>query len=423
MSGDSPRSVALSLLAEVDRGRRLDVAWEAAAPRLAPAERRWVQEAVFGTVRLRGRIDHLLSGLLPRGIGSVPPPLRRILRLGGYQLLAMGSVPGYAAVSESVELARSAGGRRGAGFVNAVLRRLAAVGAGVERFPSFESDPSGYLSTWGSHPRWLVERWVERFGPEGAQRIVEAGNARPRLFLRPIGGGKEAAAATLRRAGVAVEPGPAGSETLRLPEGTDPGAVLATVRGIIQDPAAARVGRFVGARPGDRVADLCAAPGGKGIGLAGDGAEVFAADRSELRIRRMRAALRRVGLPERVVVARGEAPPFGPMDIVLVDAPCSGTGTLARHPDARWRLEPDAPARLAAVQRGILRGAAACVRPGGVLVYATCTLEPEENEGVVRDFLEEHPEFRLAEESAVLRILPGEAGTDGAFAVRMRREA
>ena len=417
-----PRDLALSVLEEVDRGRRLDVAWEAAASTVPPADRRWVHEAVFGTIRLRGRIDHLLDARLHQGIASLPESLLRILRLGAYQLVAMGSVPDYAAVSQAVSQARAAGGTRAAGLVNAVLRRFASEGMGPERFPSFEQDAVGYLSSWGSHPRWLVERWVARFGAEGARKVVEAGNQIPSIFLKPIGGSTEDAAHALATAAIGSQPGPEGSGTLRLPPGVDPLAVLGVVRGIIQDPAAARVTHFIGVRPGDRVADLCAAPGGKGVGLAGLGAWVVAADPSALRLRRMRQTLRRLGVPERLVVARGEDPPLREMDAVLVDAPCTGTGTLARHPDARWRLQPEGPAELARVQGRILDGAAGCVRPGGLLVYSTCTLEEEENEGVVSGFLDRHGAFRMAGEASMLRILPGQDGTDGAFAVRMRRD-
>jgi len=417
-----PRELALAVLEEVDRGRRLDVVWEAAATGVPPADRRWVHEAVFGTIRLRGRMDHLLDAHLHRGIESIPAPLLRILRLGAYQLTGMGSVPDYAAVSQTVSQARSVGGTSAAGLVNAVLRQLASEGMGPERFPSFEQDAVGYLSSWGSHPRWMVERWVARYGAEGARQVVEAGNRIPSIFLKPVGKSTADAARDLAAAAIGSEPGPEGSGTLRLPPGVDPVAVLGVVRGIIQDPAAARVTHFTGVRPGERVADLCAAPGGKGIGLAGLGARVVAADPSALRLRRMRQALRRLGLAERLVVARGEDPPLQDMDVVLVDAPCTGTGTLARHPDAKWRLRPEGPAELAVVQGRILDGAAGCVRPGGILVYSTCTLEDEENEGVVSGFLDRHREFRLAGEASMLRILPGQDGTDGAFAVRMRRD-
>lgn len=415
------RDRALSLLGEVARGRRLDVAWESAAPKIPDLERGWVHEAVFGTIRMQGRIDHLLGLHLHRGIDSVPPPLLRLLRLGAYQLLRMDSVPDYAAVSETVTQARVSGGDRHAGLVNAVLRGLAREGAGEERFPRFEVDPAGYLSTWGSHPRWLVDRWLAHFGPETTREVVNAGNRIPELFARPLTLSPTDAADCLRAVGIDSSLGPEGSSSLRLPAGTDPTVVLAALPCVIQDSAASAVVDFVAPRPGDLVADLCAAPGGKGIGLTGLGARVVAADPSVGRLRRMRSAIQRLGLPERMVVARGEEPPFRPMDRVLVDAPCTGTGTLARHPDARWRLGPEDPARMAGVQLGILRGSASIVRPGGVLVYATCTLEEEENEGMVQRFLSEHTGFRIDAGNARLRIRPGPERTDGAFAVRLRR--
>ena len=384
-------------------------------------DRRWVHEAVFGTIRLRGRLDHLLNLHLHRGVRSVPLHLLRVLRLGAYQILYMKSVPGYAAVSQTAEQAETVGGPKGAGLGNAVLRALVEGGADPAQFPDFDEDPVGHLASWGSHPRWLVERWVQRFGSEEAQRIVEVGSRVPELFLRPIGAGVERAAQTLRAKGldISVDPGP--SQTLRLPPHIDPLAVLAEVPGIIQDPAASETASFVRITEGERVADLCAAPGGKGIALIDSGGWLVGLDRSLGRLKRMQASLRRLGLPERLVVARGEAPPLRAVDTVLVDAPCTGTGTLARHPDARWRLTPQSPARMAGVQSQILEGAARIVRRGGRLIYSTCTLEPEENEEVVESFLETHDDFVLDEREAFLRILPGEQSTDGAFAARLRR--
>jgi len=410
-----------ALLLEVDRGRRLDVAWEGAAAGLEERDRAWAHAALFGTLRLRGRIDHLLGLHLHHGSASVPVPLLHVLRLGAYELLEMGSVPDFAAVSQAVGLAREVGGAKAAGLVNAVLRALAAEGGGQDRFPAFGKDPVAHLSTWGSHPRWLVERWVERWGPEGAREVVEAGNRIPDLFLRPIEKSREEAIDDLRGRGILAAPGPEGTQTVRLPAGVDPTAALRATRGIIQDPAASSVVEFIGDVSGATVADLCAAPGGKGVALAGIGARVVGADLAHRRLLRMRDALRRLGLAERLVVARAEAPPFVEMDVVLVDAPCSGTGTLARHPDARWRLSPRDPEKLAGVQGRILAGASRCVRPGGRLVYATCTLESEENEGVVETFLGSHPGFAFEAASDSLGILPGEIGTDGAFAARMRR--
>ncbi len=405
----------------MDRGRRLDVAWESVAPTLSSRDRGWVQEAVFGTLRLRGRIDHLLNLHLDRGLESVPLPLLRLLRLGAYQILYMRSVPAYAAVSQTATQASDVGGAKATGLVNAVLRSLDRAGGGVERFPALSDDPVGHLSTWGSHPRWLVERWIRYFGANKARTIIEAGNRLPSLFFRPVGQTVAEAAKALEAVAVESFPGPEGSRTLRLAAGTDPAAVLSLVSGIIQDPAAARTAEFVGVGPGERVADLCTAPGGKGIALADLGGWVVGLDPSFGRLGRMAGALQRLGLPKRLVVARGESPPLRRVDVALVDAPCTGTGTLARHPDARWRLTPDVVTRMAALQSMILEGAATIVRPGGRLVYATCTLEPEENERVVESFLEAHPEFVLDREREFLRVLPGEEGTDGAFAARVLR--
>jgi 16S rRNA (cytosine967-C5)-methyltransferase len=415
----------------VDRGRRLDVAFEELAPRLDHRDRGWVHEVAFGTVRLRGRLDHLLDLQVTRGLGSVPDPLRPVLRLGAYQLLYTGSAPAYAAVSETVDLAREVGGRRGAGLVNAVLRGLDREGAGPERFPSFEDDPAGWLSSWGSHPRWLVDRWLARHGAETTREIVDANNRIPSLFLRPVTSSAEDAASALERGGIPSQPGPAGSGTLLLPPGTSPTAALELAPGaILQDPAAALVAEYVGVGAGERVADLCAAPGGKGMVLAGKGARVVAGDLSPVRLRRVVETARRLGLRVHPVAARAEAPPLREADVVLLDVPCSGTGTLGRHPDARWRLEPGDPEKLARIQDRILEGAAPLVRPGGLLVYATCTLEPEENEERAERFLETHPAFELepndelpgpGERAPYLRLLPGREGTDGAFAARFRR--
>lgn len=431
--------MALSLLRQVGRGRRLDVAWGEAAEELAPEHRPWVQEATYGTVRLQGRIDHLLDLHLDRGVKSLAPAALPIFRLGAYQLLYMDGTPAYAAVSQAVAQARQMGGKGMAGLANAVLRSLAREGGAVERFPSLESDPQRHLSTWGSHPGWLVRRWIARYGVEDAASLVEAGNRIPNTYLRPLHiDPEEAVGALLRALGAAgpetgsqprAEVGPPGSGTVRLGSGISPTDALGALAGIIQDPAAGWVVRWCPGGPITLV-DLCAAPGGKAVALAARGVDVVAADRSERRMRLLSDTLRRLGLEMPRVVALGEAPPFRAVDAVLVDAPCSGTGTLARHPDARWRLSEGDILTLSRVQNRILDGAAGIVRPGGVLVYSTCTLEPEENRERVESFLGRHPEFKVEEGEGIpatvrdgpfLLALPHRMGTDGAFAARLRR--
>ena len=218
-------------------------------------------------------------------------------------------------------------------------------------------------------------------------------------------------------------------------EGSDPRTLLERIPGFIQDAAAALVCRYAAPPEGGLVADLCAAPGGKALSLARRAGYVLAADPSVPRLRLLRENRERLGLPVGVVRARAEEPPLGSVgvaapDLVLVDAPCTGTGTLGRHPDARWRLRPGTPERMARIQARILDGAAEAVPSGAILVYSTCTLEEEENLGVVEDFLREHVDFRWAppedpelelNEDGWLEVLPQHTGYDGAFAARLVR--
>ncbi|MEX2532016.1 MAG: 16S rRNA (cytosine(967)-C(5))-methyltransferase RsmB [Gemmatimonadota bacterium] len=430
------RRAALELLRAVERGRRLDVAWEELAPRLPAAERPWVQEAAYGAVRFRGRLDHLLELHVDRGLERLDPALLPILRLGAYQLLHMDGVPSYAAVSQAVEQAREVRGGRVGGFVNAVLRALLREGCGEDRFPSLEEDPESHLTTWGSHPRWMVRRWLERYGVEDVRDLVAANNRVPSTWFVPIGVEPHEAARRLGEAGIRSEAASDGSGALRLPPGTSPQAALGAAPGIVQDPAARWVVLWTGDVAGRRSMDLCAAPGGKAVGLAGRGAQVVAADRSPGRLRRLRQTADRLNLRIACVAADAHRPPFrrgqsAEGEVVLVDAPCSGTGTLARHPDARWRLTRETISELAEVQGRLLDGAAGIVRPGGLLVYSTCTLEPEENDSVVEAFLARHPEFIVeggpaapdaVRDGSILRILPHVTGTDGSFAARLRRQ-
>lgn len=388
-----------------------------------------------GTLRFQGRLDHLLALRLRRGLGSVEPPVLDILRLGAYQLLRMDGVPPYAAVSQAVEQAREAGGEGAARLANAVLRRVAEAGEDPALFPSLEEDPLGYLSTWGSHPRWLVERWVSRWGRERAAALVEADNLRPATVLQPWGIPEGEGVRRLQAAGIPVSTLPDGLPGLVLGEGVEPGRALGVIPALVQDPAAALVVRYAAPPPGARVADLCAAPGGKALALLPASGYVLAADPLPSRLALLRENADRLGVePQRlgVVAARAEAPPLRGAELVLLDVPCSGTGTLRRHPDARWRLRPGDIASLAGLQARLLEGAAPVVTIGGALVYSTCTLEPEENEEQVRAFLERHPGFRLVpggegivarfvDREGFLRVLPGAEGSDGAFAARLVR--
>lgn len=360
------------------------------------------------------------------GLERLDPEVLDILRLGAHQILAL-QTPSYATVSQSVDLTREAGRGRAAGLVNAVLRALDREGGGEELFPDSGADPVGYLSSWGSHPRWLVERWLSRWSFDEVRELVEYDNQVPPLRVVPVDGNVEGMAAALREMGLAVEiealPG-----TIRVVSG-EVGRVFDAWPSFVQDAGAALVVRYAAPGPDSLVADLCAAPGGKALSLARTARYVLATDPAGKRLPLIVENARRTGLPVGVVRARGEAPPIENADMVLVDAPCTGTGTLRRHPDSRWRLTPPDPGRMQEVQARILLGSARAVRPGGHLIYATCSLEPEENAEVIERFLNERPDFRPAPpvdaelnlDGDALVVLPQLQGWDGAWAMRMVR--
>lgn len=400
-------------------------------------------------MRLRGRLDDLLQRFVKRTLDSLDDDVLDILRLGAYQLIEMRSVPAYAAVSQSVELAKSVSGRGAGGFVNGVLQSLRRAQDQLQPPATLESITE--LANWGSHPRWLIERWVAQFGPTATAALVAANNSRPDLYVRPVGITVERAQELLDREHIAVERVATAPDALRItgerlrdstlgPEhdGSAPtiAKLLDTIPAVVQDPAAGLVVRYAAIGQGT-VADLCAAPGGKALAMTGaEGPTtpdyVVAGDRSYERLLRVVENARRLQTGNvGFVVADARMPPLRMVDHVLLDAPCTGTGTLRRHPDGKWRLQSSDLDALATLQRELLASAATLVRPGGLLVYSTCSLEKEENEEQVKRFLESHPEYSieppvafdsaLLDAQGMLHVLPQLHGYDGAFAARLRR--
>jgi 16S rRNA (cytosine967-C5)-methyltransferase len=431
----APRVAALDVLRRVRGGYLADRAADAAFAPLDGRDRAWAQELVCGTFRLRGRLDFLLAGLVRSGLDSLDPDVLDVLRLGAYQLLEMGSVPPYAAISQSQELVRAAGASRAAGLVGGVLHALQRRGQQI-RFPDAVREPVAHLAANGSHPAWLVERWLRRWGTADAAALIEANNRRPELYLRPLGVERDEASRRLEVGGIGAEAVAFSRTTLRILPPATALEALALVPAVVQDPAAALVVEYAAVPEGAEVLDLCAAPGGKALGMAECAGRVMAADLSVRRLARVRQNADRVGWQSRLalVVADGLQPPFRPgsADVVLLDAPCTGTGTFRRHPDGRWRLRPEHLAELAELQRRLLDAAADLVRPGGWLVYSTCSLEEEENELQVEAFLDRHPGWTLDSAAGAVRpdlldergrllVLPHTLGVDGAFAARLRR--
>ena len=444
-AADARRS-ALKILDLVADGATFDAARDRAVEGLEERDRRLAHELAAGVLRQQQRLDEALSPHVARGIGSVQPRLRRILELGAYQLTSLDRIPAHAAVSVCVDLARDAGGDKAAGFVNAVLRKIGAGKAlkdslavaggregGKDQASEGPADPAGLAQSY-SHPSWLVERWVKRFGPAETETLLRWNNTRPPLVVQPARASLPELDEQFETAGIPASPAPFGAG---LVVGISrPSDLPGYERGdfVVQDAAQALVIRYADLPEGCTVLDACAAPGGKAVALGRVAGRVLACDRSRERVARLATNLARAGSGHAwPIVGRAEQPPIRPVDAVLLDAPCLGTGTFARHPDARHRVHPDALTELAASQRLLLDGVAAAVRVNGLLVYATCSLEPEENELQVDRFLAEHPGFRREHSTAVppelcspagdLVLLPQRHGTDGAFAARLRRSA
>jgi 16S rRNA (cytosine967-C5)-methyltransferase len=421
------RQLAFEVLRGVSRNEKTlgDLLAEPRIERLDTRNRAFLHELVLGTLRHRGFIDHALGGVLERSLDRVEPPVLDALRLGAYQVLRL-RVPQHAAVNETVSIVRTKS-PRAAGLANAVLRRLAA--EGPPQVPDAGADPLGWLTSEGSLPRWLAERWLGRLGPETAVARARAFLAPPPTTYRPHphrDAERRIQAAGLRPLALPV-PGAweatAGAPTALAREG-----VL-----YLQDLGSQMAAHL--ADHGRRVLDACAAPGGKSMLLADLDPERTVVS-LELAPRRLKTLHTLVGAwgagNVRLVGGDARRPPFAAecFDTVLLDAPCSGLGTLGRNPDIRWRAAADDVARHAARQAELIAAAARCVRPGGRLVYSACTLEPEETEDVVRAFLDAHPGFGVeplpdwaapftAGTSA--RVLPETHRGDGFFAALLGR--
>jgi 16S rRNA (cytosine967-C5)-methyltransferase len=428
------RGPAADVLTDLRGGELLDSAFDRRTIRLDPRDRRWTRELVFGMLRQRSWLDALLDDRVRGGLVKLDPDLIDLLRLGAYQLLSMGSVPAYAAIGQTVELTKRRHGIGASKLANAVLRRL---DRERERLVvATPEDPVEALALRHSHPRWLVARWIARWGGDETRLLLEANNREAPLVARPYHVVREQLEAMLEGAGVTVADAPLVGDSLVLTGGVGAMTELGAFKqGLfhLQDPASTLVTRYAAIPSGARVADLCAAPGGKTLELARTAGVVFAGDASFARLARVRENVRRLDAGN-VVPFVGDArfPAVNGMDAVLIDVPCTGTGTFRRHPDARWRLKVSDLAVLPAVQRSILRAAATAVRPGGMLVYSTCSLETEENDAQIESFLADNPDWRLEPppegvvpavvlDAGRLRVLPQRHGTDGAFAARLRR--
>lgn len=467
MSGDPVRRAALDVLADVARGAALAPRLDAALAGCRDArDAAFLAELVKGTVRFQGRYDQLVRRLSRRGKLPADRTVLAVLRLGLHQLIDCAGVPPYAAVDTAVTLCRQRGAARQAPFVNAVLQNVArrlAAGAGpagaaepadaaagaaaalADLFPPRDREPAAHLAAWHSHPRWLVERWLARWGRERTEALCRHNNRPAPVTLHVLAPHSPAAAAArLAAAGWETAPGRLHPRALVLrgrPAQQELRALLAAEPALlVQDEAAqaacawlAAGGPGGAAGAGGGWADLCAAPGGKTFHLRalwGGAGPVVAMDCSAARLARLVENGKRIeGGAPLVVRADAGAPPLraGMWDAAVLDGPCSGTGVMRHHPEGRWRLQPEWLAASGERLRALARTAACLLRPGGRLLYVTCSLEPEENEEVVAALVaaglcvpDPHPEDG-AQDGWRRAWQPPLTESDGFFAARLRR--
>lgn len=411
------RWAAFEILREVEAGAFSSVLLAAHEPDLKPADRALTHELVLGVLRWQLWLDKLIEHFTKRAVNSLDLPVRIALRLGLYQLRFLERIPASAAVNESVNLVRSARVSSAAAFVNAVLRRAIRE---ADFDPASGLDRIEKLAIETSHPVWLVQRWLESFGLDETKAFARANNRVPPTAFRLVKGDSEEILAQLREANGIIQPSTVAEDAWRVSGATALVRELAENGNIhLQDEASQLVAHTVDVEPGERVLDLCAAPGGKTTLMAQrieDRALIVASDRSARRLDTVirLSALHQHASIKSLLLDAAQQLPFenSVFDRILIDAPCSGTGTLRRNPEIRWRIsEPDIH-ELAAQQRLFLNNATRVLKPGGQLVYSTCSIERDENEQVIEQFLIENPKFTLTKTT---RLWPQREGTDGFF--------
>ncbi len=441
MASISAREIALNVLTQYPGRTKPDSLLEEMLAAHDPdrRERALATHLVSGTIKWRNLIDYIIRHLSRKG-RVVSPPVLNILRLSLYQLVFLDKVPAYGATSEGVNLAKKYGDRYQAGYVNAILRRYLREKDSIP-FPELGRDPVKHISVVYSHPAWLVRRWLKRFDAEEVVRLADANNRIPAIGLRV-----NRLKATLEEVGDSLcEEGAEilvrrslGSDHVYV-RGISPVEASQThCRGLVQvqDAASTLVGRVVGPAAGSSVVDLCSAPGGKATHLYEimEGKGVLAANDVSLeRLFDVRRNARRLGHDGMLyAVSDGREPAFGDVDFLLVDAPCTGLGVLARRWDLRWTKREQDIARMAAFQKDLLDAAIGIVKHGGIVVYSTCSIEPEENEQVVEAVMAGRGDLKPADISRIvppevvykdgmMQTLPHVHGVDGMFAARLER--
>lgn len=438
------RDVALKIINEVENAgayANLALSKELGRQRLPDQDRRFVTELVYGTIKAGKTLDWMLSQYSARPLEQITPVILNILKMGLYQLFFLSKVPPSAACNEAVELAKKYGHSGTVKFVNGILR-AATRQPEKGQYPDKELLPVEYLSLKYFHPMWLVKRWYERLGSEECEALCMANNQTPPLCLRTntLKITRTELMKRLEGEGVTCEVSKWAPEGIICHEFPALNTLNTLREGLfqVQDESSMLVAHVVDPQPGELVLDTCSAPGGKSTHLAalmGNQGRIISGDIYAHKLKLVEENAERLGITmietKEIDAINIDTHYEAMADRVLVDAPCSGLGVLRRRADSRWRKTAEQLAELPLLQTQILTSAARCVKPQGVLIYSTCTTEPEENEQVIKQFLQKHPEFKLQVTGAylpkptaetVVQLWPQRDGVDGFFIARMIKE-
>jgi len=410
------------------------------SPDVSEQDKALIREMILGALKYMKRLEYIAQAYIKAPMSVQKPEIKAALILGFYQLTELSGIPEFAAVDETVAAVKELCSGREAGFVNAVLRAYL-MNPGKVRFPDKESDPQNYLSLYYSYPGWLVRRWLNRLGIEETEELLRAGNDRPKIFFRILNSKSslEDTKRNLSRDGIDIEAGEYFSDYIRSEEAGEilRHALFKNGALIVQDESQGIPLKLLDPPPGSTVLDLCAAPGGKTIALAdtvGDNGRVVAVDISTRRLKELHENITRTGF-KNIEVRETDVLKFDPgekFEYILLDVPCGGLGTISGNADLRWTKSEKDIMILADMQSKLLEKTAEFVESGGVLVYSTCTTEPEEIEEVVTGFLKKNDTFFLEDGNTadlepfktargVYRSWPHRHGTGGGGFARLRK--
>ena len=437
------RGIAVKVLNRIDRtdaylDKMLEIEMKTAE--LSGVDKALLFEIVHGVIRWLGRIDWILNGFYKGQFSKCIPNVKNSMRVALYQILFLDKVPHYAAVNESVEFVKKLQGQKSADLTNAVLRSIIRKKDAI-KYPDKEEDIVGYLAAYYSHPGWMVKRWLNRFGEDFTKELLEANNQKPALTIRVnrLVTTKSELVSQINKVKLGFE------STKYLPDFIK----LRSLSNItdwdlfkeghftIQDESTGFACHLLDVKPGMKVLDFCSAPGGKTAFLAdlmNNEGEIYALDKFESRMKILEKNMERLQI-KNVKTVVGDANNFKDKDFdrILLDAPCSGLGTLTKKPDIKWKRDIGDFRKLNRTQKELLESASSLLKPGGELVYSTCTTEPEENINIVNDFISSHDDFEIAEitnplfakvadKENFIQTYPNLHGMDGAFAIKIRKK-